>query len=552
MKSKSAKILLRKASDAFNSGKYREAEAHTIELVKISGADFRSWEFLGVIQMQLQKYENALVSIKRSIELSDKDESPYINLGVLYKKLGNKEKSILAYKKALEINPKSASAHNNLANLLRQIGVYDEAERHAKNAVCLDSNYAAAYSNLALIQFELGNNIDAARRNCEKALEINPQFAEAHNNLGIILAEMGDFSGAKSCYETAILFDELLLEAKVNLGGVLFKLNEISLSTKILTEVLIYDPENLSAKLGLAQIAITENRIQDGVDLYKEIAEKNENVVGPKARIALAIQAYIHQNFSYCSEQLSKASSILTISKISYKNETRYARYIYQLLEWQKKHHAPISRARDATMLVIGESHALATVGMRPSLDGYKRICKVRWIEGCKQWSLASKEKNIWNQKLGLICKAINEPVDILFTVGEIDCRFDQGIMKHSESNLHKPILEIIEKTIVGFLDVISKMFFGKAKKIIIQGVPYPKMTFQIDDPRRPKHLMLVHDFNNLLKKKSNDFGFGFLDVYEMTKPGNYEYQEEWHLDDVHLRPDYIMEAFDSYLIFAS
>ena len=107
----------------------------------------------------------------------------------------------------------------------------------------------------------------------------------------------------------------------------------------------------------------------------------------------------------------------------------------------------------------------------------------------------------------------------------------------------------IINQTITNFLEFISKLFNSKAT-IIIQGVPYPKMTFPLNDLRRDKHLQLVHDFNAILKDKSHSFGFGFLDVYEMTSPKDVKLQKQWHIDDVHLRPDYIIEAFKNHLTF--
>lgn len=537
------------ALEKFHSGDLKAAEHYSIILLQNIRNDYKSWELLGVIQMKLLKYPEALEALNKATNLTDKDESPYINMAILKKRLGHVEESIHEYKKALTINSNSPVAHNNLANLYRELKRFNEAERHAKEAISLDTNYVAAYSNLGLIQYELGN-IDDARKNCEKALQINPQFAEAYNNLGTIFVEMGDFHSAKKSYENAVKLDDNLTEAKVNLGGVLFNLNEVSASKEILTSVIRNTPDNLYAKLGLAQIAITQNQIQEGVDLYKKIVEKNEDIVGPKARLALAIQAYIYQNFPYCADQLYKSKSILEISKIAYRNEAMYARYLYQLLEWRKSNQVEEVQKGDQILLVIGESHALATVGMKPFLKGRQRFCQVRWIEGCKQWTLGLKEKNIWNQKLELICNTINEPVDILFTIGEIDCRYNQGIMKLSEKNPNKSLDETIDQTITRFLDVITKLFKNKSKSIIIQGVPYPKMTFELNDPRRDKHLKIINDFNVCLKAKSHSLGYGFLDVYEMTRPHHGVLQEQWHIDDVHLRPNYIIEAFKNYLSF--
>ena len=47
-----------------------------------------------------------------------------------------------------------------------------------------------------------------------------------------------------------------------------------------------------------------------------------------------------------------------------------------------------------------------------------------------------------------------------------------------------------------------------------------------------------------LLKNKSTEIGFGFLDVYKLTDRGDGFCNQSWHIDEYHLSPEGIHEAW--------
>jgi hypothetical protein len=54
----------------------------------------------------------------------------------------------------------------------------------------------------------------------------------------------------------------------------------------------------------------------------------------------------------------------------------------------------------------------------------------------------------------------------------------------------------------------------------------------------------LIREFNILLKNKSTEIGFGFLDVYKLTDRGDGFCNQSWHIDEYHLSPEGIHEAW--------
>ena len=54
----------------------------------------------------------------------------------------------------------------------------------------------------------------------------------------------------------------------------------------------------------------------------------------------------------------------------------------------------------------------------------------------------------------------------------------------------------------------------------------------------------MIREFNVVLKNKSNEVGFGFLDAYKLTNNGNGFPNSIWHLDSNHLSPRGMQEAW--------
>mgnify|MGYP006146711667 FL=1 len=54
----------------------------------------------------------------------------------------------------------------------------------------------------------------------------------------------------------------------------------------------------------------------------------------------------------------------------------------------------------------------------------------------------------------------------------------------------------------------------------------------------------LIREFNIVLKNKSTEIGFGFLDVHKLTNRGDGISNKSWHTDEYHLSPEGMNEAW--------
>ena len=58
----------------------------------------------------------------------------------------------------------------------------------------------------------------------------------------------------------------------------------------------------------------------------------------------------------------------------------------------------------------------------------------------------------------------------------------------------------------------------------------------------------MIDLFNSELKMQSKERGLGFLDTHQLTDRGDGMSNGFWHLDDIHLSPEGMLEAWRRYI----
>ena len=102
----------------------------------------------GLINLSLEKWQNAISVFKKAINCDSNFVEAYNNLGIAYIHLGEHENAIENYHKAIEIKKDYANAYNNLATHYDDIGNYKEALKFYVNALNYNSNHMLAQNNL--------------------------------------------------------------------------------------------------------------------------------------------------------------------------------------------------------------------------------------------------------------------------------------------------------------------------------------------------------------------------------------------------------------------
>ena len=74
---------------------------------------------LGVINGELNNFDDAIKYFKKIIKLNKNFADAYYNLGILYKKINKIDESINSYIECIKIKPEKFEAYNNLGNIYR-------------------------------------------------------------------------------------------------------------------------------------------------------------------------------------------------------------------------------------------------------------------------------------------------------------------------------------------------------------------------------------------------------------------------------------------------
>lgn len=498
---------------------------------------------------QSGRYEDAIFLYYRLIIINPQIPDLYNNLALILIKLRKLEEAEVNLKKAIEIDPKNLSIKNNLSVVLKDLGKLDEAKLLLDNLIILYPNRPELHNNLGLVLHEL-KKFNDAKKSFENAIKIKTNFTSSYNNLGITLLKIKDYKASELNFRKAIALEPSFFESYNNLANLLIKFGKLEDAVQNYKKALSINPKYYDSALNLASTLHNLNENDQAINIFEKIKNIKDKDIGFRAEVALSILKFLKGDLVNCKNILKTSlNNIDSLSKNS-KNEQIYHQYLSKILKW---HHTKLSdnsiNRNNKLLYVVGDSHSLASHLLKIDFLGNKFICNAKLIMGCKQWHLGNLQNNQYKRKFELIINYLPKYSYVLLSIGEIDCRIDEGIIQYAKKNKTSDIKKIIKKTIHDYFNYIVLNNLKNKHKIIIQGVPCPNLDLNIytqDDIR--KLTMVVDQFNKELIKQSKEKKFKFLDLHKLTNRGDGYSNKIWHLEDIHLSPSAMQEAWNNYI----
>jgi protein O-GlcNAc transferase len=168
----------------------------------------KTWYKKGFSEIEFEKWDDAITSLKKSIALDDKYAAAFDEIGYAYYKTGDAElateayltsakllgtsstpytglgdvyhylkeqpdQAMVYYKKAIEINPKSASSQFGVGWCYNDKSEYAAAIPYLKKAVEITDTYTSAYTELGYSYYGLGRYSDALLL-LQKSISLTP------------------------------------------------------------------------------------------------------------------------------------------------------------------------------------------------------------------------------------------------------------------------------------------------------------------------------------------------------------------------------------------
>jgi len=440
-----------------------------------------------------------------------------IDLGIEHHESGRLAQAEAVYRQILGKDPNHCDALHWLGVIAHQMGNHEAGLELITKAISINSTDPKYYNHLGMVLKGLKKYAEAI--GCfQQAVAMDPKMAQAYNNLGNVFQVTCQFDDAIACYQKALIVNPGLVEAIKNTGDIFRKKGEAQLGLACYQKVKLISPESFSAH---------------------------------DAALSSSIIYYLSNDFESARKELDIAKGMFGgISRASVASQV-YCNYMDFLLGWWVRAGNLLKSPLEADLLyVIGESHSLSLQNVVVDMmDGKLFRCQAKWIEGCKQWHLASAEDNIYKYQVSQVFSSLPANSVVLMTVGEIDCRCNEGIFPLWK-NKNRNIRDVITVTVNGYLDFVQSLATLKGIRLIIGGVPATNASLnELSEDGKVQFGWFLGLFNQFLKKLALDRGMGFLDVFSMTNTRGGIADGSWHLDSHHLRPDAMKVAFEKYLL---
>jgi tetratricopeptide (TPR) repeat protein len=150
--------------------------------------------------------EGGVKHLRKAIQIYDKYSEAYLSLGIVYMELGKYEEAQSALQKANELTPNAPGGYLALGTMLNQQKKYDEAEKALAHGLELKADVPEGQYELAKTYWATGKWQDA-EPHAQKAATLAPNMAPVHVLLGNIALRKQDADGALKEFKEYLRLD---------------------------------------------------------------------------------------------------------------------------------------------------------------------------------------------------------------------------------------------------------------------------------------------------------------------------------------------------------
>jgi len=234
------------------------------------------------------------------------------------------------------------------------------------------------------------------------------------------------------------------------------------------------------------------------------------------------------------------------------KNAQVFFKYILNLcIHWQ--HNQDLYKVVENVeeLHTFGESHTLSLSNINLTLNKQLYNCTSNFIMGIKMYHLSNPNSSHHAKCLIEHIGSIkHEGENLLFSIGEIDTRPDEGIWQvHLKKG--KDLDEIIKITVDGYIEfLVINLKNKQLNSVTIQGTPAPNYALVGDKDLEDEEgfLEMIQKVNERMKISTLQQGWNFLDVYSATVGEDKKSNKKYHIDSYHLQPLFYKDA-DKWLV---
>jgi predicted O-linked N-acetylglucosamine transferase (SPINDLY family) len=233
---------MKRATDAYRSRDWVQAEQWCRSILRASADQFDALNLLGIMAAQTRRIPEAAALLERAVALRPHDGAALNNLAGVLRGLGRFDEALCCYDRALALDPSDADVHYNRALTLQDLRRLPEALESFERSLELNPKRAEVHVIRGNTLQQLGRSADALE-SYRRAIEIFPQYAEPWNNRGAALQQLQRFQEALDSYGRALAINPDLAPAHNNRGNALQALGRFAESLEAYEHALKIQPE---------------------------------------------------------------------------------------------------------------------------------------------------------------------------------------------------------------------------------------------------------------------------------------------------------------------
>ena len=520
-------------------------------------------------QEQLQQ---ALSEVKRLLEQFSNSTTLYNIKGAITADLGQLDVAIEAYNKALAIKPDYADAYNNMGNALKEQGKLEEAIEAYNKALAIKPDYAEPYKNMGNALQEQGKPEEAIEA-YNKALTIKPDYAKAHYNKAAVLKEQGKLEEAIEAYKATISINPVSADAFNNIGNALKEQGKLDDAVEAYNKALAINPTAADAFNNMGNALKDNGKIEEAIEAYKNaLAIKHDyadcflnlnnlkiqfsqldsikagfsvnETTGlgtllsqrPKYQIQQAILNFILGKFDVCITHLQKYEVFYqspTFPALDAKDQV-FCNAYFNFLSSLIKNSEFIDNSDCPKIYHVGESHCLSYAHSLITIAKERYVVAPIITFGAKAYHFSNSVENKYKAITKLNLKKIPKNSKVFVSVGEIDCRASEGIIRASDKT-GKSLFEVTDETVNGYVEWFLNENRMNRFSYHFFNVPAPTYSQEYSKSHNDKVAKTVSLFNACLLNKTLTNDAKMIDVYSHTTNKNGFSNSLYNCDNTHL-----------------
>ncbi len=226
---------------------------------------------LGLCQMELEKYTDALISFQEALKGMPDDANITYKMAQAYEKSGQLDQAAETYYKLAELSPQDARIYyNTVINMYNSAKMPDKAAETAKKMVALNPNDTDALFNLGFMLVQMQKYTEAIEA-LDKVLALDPGMEYAHLNKGFSYYSLEQYNNAIEAYtKTTELFPENA-DAWLFLGMSHMQLKSWGKAVEPLNKAIELRPESGNAYYNLAICYLNLKDNYSARDVYNKL-----------------------------------------------------------------------------------------------------------------------------------------------------------------------------------------------------------------------------------------------------------------------------------------